>query len=210
MSKCIIRYSVFTFFSVFFLFTLPAFSSSARENEEDLKRIEAYLNGITTLVSDFTQVAPDGSLTGGKFFLKRPGKMRWQYDPPTPVLMVASGSQLTYYDYELEQISHIPIDSTLASFLARESISLSDNFVTISDFQKTPGMLRLTLSQASKPEAGHLTLTFSDAPLQLRNMEVMDSQGQSTTVALNNAQFGIPLDNKLFIFETPRRRSAKH
>ena len=70
----------------------PAYADIYSRNAADLERIQDYLNGITTVTADFTQVAPDGSLTGGKFFLKRPGKMRWQYSPPTPLLMIADGT----------------------------------------------------------------------------------------------------------------------
>lgn len=176
------------------------------ERTQDLKRLSDYLNGISSIVADFSQVAPDGSLASGKFFLKRPGKMRWQYDPPTPVLMVANGGEMVYYDYDLQQVSHIPLDSTLANFLAQEKIDLTDKFVQIEDLNKTPGMMRLTLKQTDKPEAGKLTLEFSDMPLQLRNMVITDSQGQTTTVALQNAQYGGELDNKLFVFKDPRKR----
>lgn len=192
--------------ALFLLLVSPAHADIRSDNAEDIQRVQEYLSSLTSIVADFSQVAPDGGLTGGKFFLKRPGKMRWQYDPPTPILMVANGSQMTYYDYELEQVSHIPIDSTLAGFLAREKIDLSDRFVTVQDFRKTPGMLRVTLAQADKPEAGKITLEFSDAPMQLRNMVITDSQGQTTTVALQNAQFGVKLDDKLFVFRDPRKK----
>lgn len=183
-----------------------AIAAPAAPPPEALKRVEDYLNSLTTIVADFSQVAPDGALTGGKFFLKRPGKMRWQYEPPTPVLMVVNGSSMVYYDYELEQVSHIPIDSTLGSFLAQEVIRLDDSFVKIEAFKQTPGMVRLTLTQANKPEAGKLTLEFSDSPLRIRNMVVTDAQGQTTTIALNNARFGQKLDDKLFIFKDPRQQ----
>ncbi|MBV8939654.1 MAG: outer membrane lipoprotein carrier protein LolA [Alphaproteobacteria bacterium] len=190
-----------------FLYPLSSDAADAAgPHGESLKRVEDYLNAITTIAADFTQVAPDGSLAGGKFFLKRPGKMRWQYDPPTPILMIANGSQMVYYDYQLQQVSYIPIDSTLASFLARGHISLTDPFITIEKFEETPGMVRLTLHQADKPEAGKLTLEFSDSPLQIRNMVITDAQGQVTTVALNNAQFGAELERKMFEFEDPRKR----
>lgn len=180
------------------------------EHKDDLAAIQKYLNGLYSLVSDFTQVAPDGSLTGGKFFLKRPGKMRWQYEPPTPILMVSDGHQMVYYDYELEQVSYIPLDATMASFLAREKIDLADPFITIEEFAKNPGMLRLTIVQTDKPESGRITLEFSDTPLQLRNMVVTDSQGQITTIALNNAQMGVELEDKLFQFVDPRKNRRKN
>lgn len=185
---------------------LASRADDLRENHaQTLTRVQDYLNGITTIAADFTQIAPTGDLTGGKFYLKRPGKMRWQYSPPTPILMVANGGQLVYYDYELEQLTYIPMDSTLGSFLAQEKIDLSDQFVKITKFEENPGVIRLTLTQRDKPEAGSLTLEFADTPLVIRNMVITDAGGQVTTVALNNARFGEPLDKKLFVFVDPRK-----
>ncbi len=180
----------------------PAFAGQA----EDLKRLDEYLNALTTISADFTQVAPDGTLSSGKFFLKRPGQMRWQYEPPTPILMIANNGELIFYDYELEQLSHIPVDSTIASFIAKPRVSLRDPSIEVVDFESQPGALRVTIRQQGKPENGTLTLEFSDVPLQIRNMVVSDAQNQVTTVALNNAQFGHPLEKSLFVFRDPRTK----
>lgn len=172
--------------------------------DDTLQRIERYLNSLTTIESEFVQVAPDGSLASGRFFLKRPGKMRWQYEPPVPVLMISNGTTLVYYDFELDQISHIPLDETLAGFLAQEQIRFTPEAVKILELKAQDGVIRLRLTQTSKPDEGELTLEFSDAPIQLRNMIVKDASGQETNVSLNNARFGLPLENKLFIFRDPR------
>jgi outer membrane lipoprotein-sorting protein len=174
------------------------------KHQATITRVQNYLSGLSTIVSDFTQVAPDGSLTSGKFFLKRPGKMRWQYNPPTPILIVSNGSEMVFYDYELEQVSHIPLEQTLIGFLAQEKIRF-DTIVGITDFQEEAGVIRLTLAQREKPEDGQLMLEFSDNPLVIRNMVVTDATKQITTVALNNAQFGTKLNKELFIFRVPRQ-----
>jgi outer membrane lipoprotein-sorting protein len=173
-------------------------------HQATIDRVQEYLSGLSTIVSDFTQVAPDGTLTSGKFYLKRPGKMRWQYNPPTPILMVSNGSELVYYDYELEQVSHIPLDSTLIGFLAQNPIRF-DTTVGIEEFSEKAGVIRVTLAQRSKPGDGQLTLELSDNPLLIRNMVVRDATGQTTTVSLNNAHFGVALDRELFIFRDPRK-----
>jgi outer membrane lipoprotein-sorting protein len=184
------------------LFSFPAFAGQA----EDLKRLDEYLNALSTISADFTQVAPDGTLTSGKFYLKRPGQMRWQYEPPTPILMIANGGEIIFYDYELQQLSHIPVDSTIASFISRPKISLRDNSIEMVDFESQPGAIRVTIRQKGKPENGTLMLEFSDYPLQIRNMVVTDAQNQVTTVSLNNAVFGHPLEKSLFIFRDPRKK----
>lgn len=186
---------------LFVLVSTPVFAGQA----EDLKRLDDYLNALTTISADFTQVAPDGTLTSGKFFLKRPGQMRWQYEPPTPILMIANSGEIIFYDYELQQLSHIPVDSTIASFISRPQISLRDNSIEMVDFESQPGAIRATVRQKGKPENGTLMLEFSDYPLQIRNMVVTDAQNQVTTVSLNNAVFGHPLDKSLFIFRDPRK-----
>lgn len=172
----------------------------------ELVRVQDYLNSLTTIVSDFTQVAPDGSLTTGKFYLERPGRMRWEYDPPTPILIITSGSNLVYYDSELQQVSHIPLDSTLASLLAREHIDLRDPKLAVKALTRAAGVLRITLSQKDKPEDGSLMLEFADQPLTIRNMVVTDAGRQVTSISLNKAQFGQPLEKSLFVWVDPRKR----
>lgn len=178
---------------------------SALEGETvQLRRLETYMTDLTTIAADFTQIAPDGGLASGKFYLKRPKLMRWQYDPPTPILMVTRGDYLTYYDYELEQVSDIPLDSTLLGLLSEPQISFDDARVMVTDMQQEPGMLRVSLVQRNSPEDGTLTLEFSDSPLKLQNMHVVDGTGQTTHITLNNARFGITLDDELFEFKDPR------
>lgn len=179
--------------------------SEVAKHKKTIKRVEDYLSGLTTITSEFVQAAPDGKLSSGKFFLERPGRMRWQYNPPTPILMVANGSDMVYYDYELEQISHIPMDSTLIGFLAQEKIRF-DNSVGIISFTEGAGTIRIGVAQRSKPTDGQLVLELSDKPLLIRNMVVTDTNGQVTTVALNNANFGAKIDKNLFDFRDPRQR----
>lgn len=168
-----------------------------------ITRVEEYLSSITTIVSDFTQVAPDGSLATGKFYLKRPGRMRWQYNPPTPILMVSDGDRLVYYDYELEQVNYLSLDETLISFLAHRKIGF-DGKIGITDISVSPGAIRISLAQRDKPTEGELMLELSDKPLTIRNMVIRDATNQITSVSLNDAKFGVKLDDELFKFQDPR------
>ncbi len=170
-----------------------------------LQRIERYLTGLTSIKSDFIQVAPSGDVTTGKFYLQRPGKLRMEYDPPTPILLVTNGSSLVYFDKELKQVTTIPLTGTLIGFLARKEVTF-DSSVKIVNFTRKPGSLRVTLVEADHPRDGLLTLEFSDGPLKLRNMVVTDAGGQITTVSLNNARYGEALDPGLFVFHDPRSK----
>ncbi len=209
-AKC--WWKMYRLLAVLLLWCSPAYADNVflpaekvASSKYTTQRIERYLSGITTIVSDFTQVAPDGSLANGKFYMQRPGKMRWQYNPPTPVLMVSSGTELVYYDYELEQVSHIPLDGSLISFLGRDKITFGGN-VGITQFENEANAIRIEVAQTAKPSEGRLMLEFSDKPLTLRNMVVTDATGQVTTVALQNAQFGVKIDPELFVFTDPRKK----
>lgn len=175
---------------------------------QTIARVQSYLSGLSTITSEFKQTAPDGSVSSGKFFMERPSKMRWQYNPPTPILMVANGSELIYYDSELEQISHIPVDSTLIGFLAQEKIRF-DNDVGITFFSENANKIRIGVAQKNKPSEGNLVLELSDKPLIIKNMVVTDASGLVTNISLNNAVFGTKIDKKLFDFRDPRKEHHK-
>lgn len=184
-------------FSFLLVILCILFSESAHASDDDLKRIEDYLNHLTTVEADFTQVAPDGSVSSGTFYWQRPGKMRWEYRPPTPIVIVGSGSVLTYFDKELAQTTHIPMYSTPAGLLARDPIRFDDS-VVIESVEDHAGVMRVTLHQANEPDEGKLSLEFSDTPFQLRNLIITDAAGQMTTISLSNARFGKALDPELF------------
>jgi len=171
-----------------------------------IARVQDYLTALTTVSAEFNQTAPDGSLATGKFYLKRPGKMRWQYNPPTPILIVSSGRQLVFYDYELEQVSYIPLTSSLIGFLAQDKISFDDkSSVGIVSLEDKADIIRINLAEREKPDEGQLQLEFTDKPLQLKGMGITDATHQVTSVSLGNALFGGELNKELFVFRDPRK-----
>jgi outer membrane lipoprotein-sorting protein len=169
------------------------------QDRADIGRIEAYLNQLRTATASFLQLADNGGVARGKFFLSRPGKMRFEYDPPTPILMVSTGGSLVYYDSLLKQTSYLPIDSTPLGLLLRDNLKFGSE-VTITQFERGPGTLRLTLVQTKDPDQGTLTLTFTDKPLALKQWTVVDAQRKATTVTLTELQTDMKLDPKLFQF----------
>lgn len=174
------------------------------EKAADIARVEAYLATISSIVADFSQTSADGSSGTGKFFMKRPGKMRWQYNPPNPILLVSDGKTVTYYDPSLDQLSYVGVDDTLASFLAKREMKLDSDSTQLTKFEVVEGKVRATIMQRKKPTEGSLTLEFNDKPLELKNIIAIDATGNETRVSLDKAQFGPILDDKLFIFVDPR------
>lgn len=171
---------------------------------EEVSQIQQYLNSIRTLEARFLQVSSNGAYSEGKLYISRPGKLRIDYDPPVPVVITTTGQWLVYYDRELEQFSHVPLDQTPAGLLVRKKIDLFSKELIITGFQLEAHTYRLSLVRASDPLEGSLTLVLADRPMQLKKWEITDPQGVTTTVSLLSTRFGVELDDDLFEFRDPR------
>lgn len=170
-----------------------------------IARIEEYLTGISTLTAEFSQTSSDGSAGDGIFYMKRPGKVRWQYHPPTNLLLVSNGRTLTYYDPQVKQVTYVGVDETLASFVAQKTIQLDGPASRLTQLQSNDdGVIRAALIQRKKPDEGSMTLEFTDKPLKISRMITIDATGNETQVALSNQKFGMALEDKLFVFNDPR------
>ena len=167
-------------------------------------RIERYLNSITTLRARFLQISPAGDIARGTVLISRPGKMRIDYDPPVPVLIVTEGSWLMLYDKELEASSYTSLNDSLAGFLVRPRIQLGGD-VMVRDLDRGKGVIRVTMVRRDAPESGALTLVFGEKPLSLRQWTIVDGRGGETRVALENPQFNGKIDAKEFEFTPPER-----
>lgn len=178
------------------------------DDKVELARVRDYLDTIRTLSARFIQVASNGNTVEGDVYLSRPGKLRFQYDPPTPILVVSDGWFLGYYDLELEQATTAPLGSTPLAFLLRDTISFTDG-VTVTGWERKAGIVRVSLVKTEDPQQGSITLVFNAAPLALRQWTVIDSQGQSITLSLMNPRLGEPLPAKLFHLIDPKDLKAK-
>lgn len=183
---------------------VPGAPALANDELADVTRIEQYFNGVRTLSARFLQVSSSGQTAEGAVALKRPGRMRIEYDPPVPILIVADGTFLIYYDSKLGQVSYLPLGSTPAGILVEDRIRLNGGDLTITGFEREAGVIRVTVVRMASPADGSLTLVFSDKPLQLRQWRVVDAQGIATTVSLSDVRTGVSLDSELFDFVDPR------
>lgn len=184
----------------------PAFAQTI--DRAALARIETYLNGLRTLRARFLQVAQDGSSAQGTAWISRPGRMRFDYDPPEPLLLVASGGQVLMYDRELRQPTVVPASSTPLGLLLRPEIRLSGD-ITVTGMERTGGFLRISLHRTGAPAEGRLTLSFSENPLELRQWTVLDAQGRETRVTLYEIDTTTRPDNRIFDFNDPRFLEAE-
>ena len=168
----------------------------------ELQRIAAYLDGIHTMTAHFQQAVASGGNATGWVWLARPGKMRFQYDPPNELLLLADTFYLYSWDPDLKQMTKVGLKSTPAWFLLREPISFTDG-VTVTRFEHSGNTVQVTVVESTEPDAGSLTMVFTENPLVLRQWSVVDQQGKVTNVSLSEMQYGMALDPKLFQYHDP-------
>lgn len=173
------------------------------QDRADLDRVSTYLSSMTDMQGNFLQVGPDGSLAEGKFYLRRPGRLRFEYQPPEQILVVADGTWVAVKD-GFSATQRYPLGATPLGLLLQDHVDLSKE-VKVLAVERQPGALRIKLADKSGNAPGDITLVFDEPSLQLRQWVVTDAQGLQTTVALRNIQSGIRADNALFIVKSEQR-----
>ncbi len=169
----------------------------------DVARIEGYLNGLSSVKASFQQYTNSEGLAFGRIYLRRPGRLRVEYDPPSEIVLVADGTLLSYYDSELNHIEQVPLKLSPMWFLLRQNVKLGGD-VTVTQFKRASGNIMIGLVQSDEPDAGSVQLEFGDKPLELRQWTITDPAGTEVRVGLYDAEFGVPLANELFA--TPRKK----
>lgn len=172
------------------------------QDRADIARVEAYLGNLRSLKAHFLQIDASGRSTEGTAWIARPGRMRFQYDPPSPFLLVANYGEVIFQDTQLQQISRLPLSSTPLGILLANDVRLS-GAVTVTAVTRQPGQLQVSLIRTASPGDGSLTLIFADNPLALRQWAVVDAQQNETRVSLFNIERGGSFDAKLFNFVDP-------
>ena len=171
-----------------------------------VQKVSAYLSGMQTLVGDFVQVGPDGRRTEGQFFIQKPGKVRFAYNPPSPIDVIADGQAVVVRDRNLATQDLYPLSQTPLRFLLSNhidlmrdtnlvSVSADDTFITVvvEEHQVVAGTSRLMLMFGSKD-------------MQLRQWTVTDPQGLDTTVAVYNLDTTKKPDPDMFTITYPDRQ----
>jgi outer membrane lipoprotein-sorting protein len=177
-------------------------SWAAFSQSEWLAKIEQYMNASKTWEASFEQLNPNGSLYEGTFFLERPGKMRLIYTYPKTQTLIADGTWLIIHDQSNDELTTLSLKDSPAEFFLRDSIQFSQG-VTITDFSDQDERIKITLTRTDEPEAGSLTLTFTQNPVRLIQWLTIDANQLKTVVNLKNIRMGGKIDSKLFIFNHP-------
>tara|TARA_R110000782_G_scaffold50037_5_gene108709 strand:- start:175 stop:780 length:606 start_codon:yes stop_codon:yes gene_type:complete len=179
--------------------TLPASAEKLA-----LNAISAYLNGMKTAQGDFTQINDDGSISTGTIYIKRPGKVRFEYNAPDSGIVIAGSNTVVIYDKKSNQAAETyPLSKTPLSIILAANVNLGQaKMVTGHGYDGTATTVRA--QDPAHPEYGNIELKFTDNPVELRQWVINDGNGSQTTVVLGGLKVGGNLSNSLFdITKTP-------
>lgn len=188
----------------------PAFAAKpikvSPEQARSIDAISDYINGFTTLQGEFTQISPKGNMSRGVFYISKPGKMRFEYAPPNPFLIVADGKWLTIKNRAKEKGDQFPLSQTPLRLVLAKKVDLVRD-TNILDFEEADGLTTVTLEdRESSLGNGQLVLVFDQNRNALQQWVVIDGKGRRTTVSLENIEAGIKPDPKLFVVKIERKQ----
>lgn len=173
-----------------------------------LDEVSRYFNAFSTAQAKFTQINPDGTLTTGRLFIHRPGRMRFEYDPPDNALVIAAGGQVSIFDPKSNQgPTQYPLSRTPLNLILAPRVDLTRNRMVIDHLQD--GNATVVVAQdPDRPDYGSIRLVFTDSPTELRQWRVTDDAGRQTAVILGDMETGMSIPARLFnvLAETEARQ----
>ncbi len=164
----------------------------------DIAAIERYLNSLHNVTADFVQTDSQGKQQKGKFFLSRPGKMRWQYEIPKKILIIINNKNLIHFDQQLDQVSYFKNKDYFFSLLAKKHIKLTSEDLLVSNIIQQAKKTLLTIRK--KNQLGEaVTIVFSQVKLKLIGLKIIDGANNHVAIEFSNLHEVPSLDSKLFI-----------
>lgn len=189
---------------------LPA--TAAHAQSSDLDRAVTALRGITTMKADFSQTDRSGASVNGVLTLKRGGKIRFEYERGTNMLVVSNGKSLYLVDYDVDQVQRWPISKSPLGALLDPSRDVKQYGKVVST--GNPDVVSIEVRDKDRPEFGAITMIFvrdakSPGGLKLTHWVALDAQNHRTTVRLRNHRYGVAVNDNAFTFRDPRRSSRR-
>lgn len=178
-------------------------SASLAADKLSLNAISHYLNDIKSAQADFTQISDDGYVATGTLYIKRPGKMRFEYDAPNTGIVVAGQGAVAITDAKSNTGPEIyPLSRTPLSIILARTVNLTaENMIVGHSFDGTATIVKA--QDPKRPDTGSIEMSFTDSPTQLRKWVIYDADGEATTVILGEMDRGLSLKNDLFDTNNP-------
>ncbi|MEL6960934.1 MAG: outer membrane lipoprotein carrier protein LolA [Pseudomonadota bacterium] len=194
----------------FMLLALPlAFAALAaspgQAQQLSLGQVSNYLNSFTTAEAEFTQINADGTISTGTVYIKRPNRVRFEYNPPEESLVVAGGGQVAIFDPRSDGgADRYPLNQTPLKIILERNIDLSRSGM-VTGHTSDGTTTTVTAQDPDNPEYGNIQMVYTADPVELRQWIVTDDTGQQTTVILGDLRTGVSIDNILFNIQREMR-----
>ncbi|MBW6532395.1 outer membrane lipoprotein carrier protein LolA [Sphingomonas sp. RRHST34] len=184
-------------------------AAPAAAQGNDLAAVQRFLAAAETMTADFSQTDRNGRVLTGALTLKKPGKIRFQYQKGVPLLIVSDGKAFTFIDYSVKQVQRWPIGNSPLGVLIDPSRDISRYAKVVPS--PNPDVLSVEANDPKHPEFGRITMVFArdasaPAGLMLQGWVALDSQGNRTTIRLNGQKFNAPVSDGAFRWTDPRRQ----
>jgi len=178
------------------------------EETSKVEEISTYFNSFKTLKGEFTQVSPQGRVSAGVFFLSKPGRLRFEYAPPNPFLVVSDGSWVVIENRKQKTTDQYPLAATPLKLLLAEEIDLLEQ-AEIKSVETSEGVSTIAVEDRNKLIPGRLVLVFDNNRKELSQWIVEDARGKRTTISLANLETGGDPDPSLFVVKVAKRKSNR-
>jgi outer membrane lipoprotein-sorting protein len=187
-------------------------AEAAKLTDDQVKAVQElndYINGVKYMRGEFSQISPSGKLARGVFFISKPGKMRFEYAPPVPLMIVSDGKWVMIKNKNKENGDAGPLSKTPLRIVLANNVNLLKD-AKITNVDDADGLTSVTLEDNRDSfDGGQLILAFDRARNALQQWVVIDGKGRRTTVTLENVVVGEPPDPKLFVVKfTPRYQGS--
>jgi outer membrane lipoprotein-sorting protein len=183
-------------------------TSLSPEAMSTVEEVSSYFNSFKTLKGEFTQVSPQGRVSAGVFFLSKPGRLRFEYAPPNPFLVVSDGSWVVIENRKQKTTDQYPLAATPLKLLLAEEINLLEQ-AEVKSVETTEGVSTIAVEDRNKLIPGRLVLVYDNNRKELSQWIVEDARGKRTTISLANLEMGVDPDPKLFVVKIAKRKSNR-
>ena len=190
--------------------TAQAQSNLSADDRAVVQQAQAYLQALTSAQGTFVETGPGGQRREGRFYLQRPGKMRFEYTSPAGLLVVSDGYNVKRYDPRLNNFQQVPLGRTpLSTFLAR-NVRLDQGVRIDRVTRMSSGAFAITARDSGRPNDGAVVLAFAGDPMRLHEWTITDAQGARTRTQLTALQPASNLASSLFQLRDPTRRPGRN
>jgi outer membrane lipoprotein-sorting protein len=187
----------------------PALAISlSPEAKSTVEKLSSYFNSFKTLQGEFTQVSPQGRVSAGVFFLSKPGRLRFEYAPPNPFLVVSDGLWVVIENRKQKTTDQYPLAATPLKLLLAEEINLLEQ-AEVKSVETSEGVSTIAVEDRNKLIPGRLVLVYDNNRKELSQWIVEDARGKRTTISLANLETGVDPDPKLFVVKIAKRKSNR-